>query len=86
VSWSGVTGPAVVGALPACSMPRQSALRSTSSGPAMSSKIDSFPGRFGMLDALFWWTGVAMWAGFGIGCIGMAIVDAHDRSVLQRGH
>jgi hypothetical protein len=37
-----------------------------------------------MLDAFFWWTGAAMWAGLGVAAMTMLLVEAHDRSILAR--
>jgi hypothetical protein len=37
-----------------------------------------------MLDALFWWTGLALWAGIGIGTMSFMLIDAHDQSILRR--
>jgi hypothetical protein len=37
-----------------------------------------------MIDALFWWSGLALWAGVGIGGLTLALIDAHDQSILRR--
>lgn len=37
-----------------------------------------------MLDAIFWWTGVAIWAGLVLGTVSYWLIDVHDKSI--RGH
>jgi hypothetical protein len=37
-----------------------------------------------MINALFWWSGLLLWAGVGIGNLALALIDAHDRSILRR--
>jgi hypothetical protein len=38
-----------------------------------------------MIDALFWYTGLAAWIIIAFGVVSTLIVEAHDRSVLRRG-
>ena len=37
-----------------------------------------------MLDALFWWTGMIVWIVILFGALSTIIIDAHDRSILNR--
>ena len=37
-----------------------------------------------MLDALFWWTGLIVWLVILFGAVSTIIIDAHDRSILNR--
>lgn len=37
-----------------------------------------------MFDALFWWTGVAMWAGLALGAMSYLLIDARDKSIRDR--
>jgi hypothetical protein len=36
------------------------------------------------INALFWWSGLVLWAGVGIGGLTLALIDAHDKSILRR--
>jgi hypothetical protein len=38
-----------------------------------------------MIDALFWYTGLAAWMLIVFGVVSMLVVEAHDRKVLDRG-
>jgi hypothetical protein len=38
-----------------------------------------------MIDAVFWYTGLAVWTLTMVGVVSMFVIDAHDRSVLKRG-
>jgi hypothetical protein len=38
-----------------------------------------------MIDALFWYTGLAAWCLIVLGVVSTLVVEAHDRSVLKRG-
>lgn len=38
-----------------------------------------------MIDALFWYTGLAAWLLILIGCLLALAIQAHDRSVARRG-
>jgi hypothetical protein len=38
-----------------------------------------------MIDALFWYTGLAAWTIIAFGVVSTLVVEAHDRSVLRRG-
>jgi hypothetical protein len=38
-----------------------------------------------MMDALFWYTGLAAWIFIVFGVVSMLLIEAHDRSVLGRG-
>jgi hypothetical protein len=38
-----------------------------------------------MIDALFWYTGLAAWILIVFGVVSTLVVDAHDRKVLGRG-
>jgi hypothetical protein len=38
-----------------------------------------------MLDALFWYTGLAAWVLIALGCLSLLAAEVHDRSVLSRG-
>ena len=38
-----------------------------------------------MIDALFWYTGLAAWVLIAMGCISLLAAEVHDRSVLSRG-
>jgi hypothetical protein len=38
-----------------------------------------------MIDALFWYTGLAAWIAIAFGVVSTLVVEAHDRSVLRRG-
>jgi hypothetical protein len=38
-----------------------------------------------MIDALFWYTGLAAWILIVIGVVSTLVVEAHDRKVLDRG-
>jgi hypothetical protein len=38
-----------------------------------------------MIDALFWYTGLAAWVLIVFGSVSTLVIDAHDRSVLRRG-
>jgi hypothetical protein len=37
-----------------------------------------------MINALFWWSGLVLWASVGIGGLVLALIDAHDQSILRR--
>jgi len=37
-----------------------------------------------MIDALFWYTGLAAWVLIVFGVASMFVIEAHDRSVLRR--
>jgi hypothetical protein len=41
-----------------------------------------------MINSLFWWSGLLPWAGVGISGLTLALIQAHDRSILRRqqGH
>jgi hypothetical protein len=38
-----------------------------------------------MIDALFWYTGLAAWVWIVFGCVSTLAIDAYDRSVMGRG-
>ena len=38
-----------------------------------------------MIDALFWYTGLAAWIIIAFGVVSTLVVEAHDRSVSRRG-
>ena len=38
-----------------------------------------------MIDALFWYTGLAAWVLIVFGCVSTLAIEAHDRSVMGRG-
>jgi hypothetical protein len=38
-----------------------------------------------MIDALFWYTGLAAWVLIVFGCVSTLVIEAHDRSVMGRG-
>ena len=38
-----------------------------------------------MIDALFWYTGLAAWIIVAFGVVSTLVIEAHDRSVLRRG-
>jgi hypothetical protein len=38
-----------------------------------------------MIDALFWYTGLAAWIVIVLGVVSTLIIEAHDRSVLGHG-
>jgi hypothetical protein len=38
-----------------------------------------------MIDALFWYTGLAAWIVIAFGVVSTLVIEAHDRSVLRRG-
>jgi len=38
-----------------------------------------------MIDALFWYTGLAAWVLIVFACASMIAADVHDRSILRRG-
>jgi hypothetical protein len=38
-----------------------------------------------MIDALFWYTGLAAWIIIAFSVVSTLVVGAHDRSVLRRG-
>jgi hypothetical protein len=38
-----------------------------------------------MIDALFWYTGLAAWCLIVFCVVSTLVVEAHDRSVLRRG-
>jgi hypothetical protein len=37
-----------------------------------------------MIDALFWYTGLAAWVLIVFGCVSTLVIEAHDRSVMRR--
>jgi hypothetical protein len=37
-----------------------------------------------MIDSLFWWSGLVLWASVGIGGLALALIDAHDQAILRR--
>jgi hypothetical protein len=39
-----------------------------------------------MIDALFWYTGLATWVLIALGCLSLLAAEVHDRSVQNRGH
>jgi hypothetical protein len=38
-----------------------------------------------MIDALFWYTGLAAWMLIAFACVSMLAAEVHDRSVARRG-
>jgi hypothetical protein len=38
-----------------------------------------------MIDALFWYTGLAAWILIVFGCVSTLAIEALDRSVMRRG-
>jgi hypothetical protein len=36
-----------------------------------------------MIDALFWYTGLAVWVLIVFGCVSTLLIEAHDRSVMR---
>jgi len=38
-----------------------------------------------MIDALFWYTGLAAWTLIVFGVVSTLVVEAHNRKVLERG-
>jgi hypothetical protein len=38
-----------------------------------------------MIDALFWYTGLAVWVLIALNVVGMLVIRAHDQSVFGRG-
>jgi hypothetical protein len=36
-----------------------------------------------MIDALFWYTGLAVWVLIVFGCVSTLVIEAHDRSVMR---
>jgi hypothetical protein len=38
-----------------------------------------------MIDALFWYTGLAAWALIMFGVVAALAIEAHDRSIARRG-
>jgi hypothetical protein len=38
-----------------------------------------------MIDALFWYTGLVAWILIVFGVVSTLVIEAHDRSILQRG-
>jgi hypothetical protein len=39
-----------------------------------------------MIDALFWYTGLATWVLIAFCCLSLLAAEVHDRSVQNRGH
>jgi hypothetical protein len=46
--------------------------------------LDPFRGEVAMINSLFWWSGLLLWAGVGISGLTLALAEAHDRSILRR--
>jgi hypothetical protein len=38
-----------------------------------------------MIDALFWYTGLAVWILIILDCLLIVAADAHDRAIFRRG-
>jgi hypothetical protein len=37
-----------------------------------------------MIDALFWYTGLAVWVFIVFGCVSTLLIEAHDRTILNQ--
>ena len=43
-------------------------------------------GRIRMIDAIFWYTGLAAWVLIVLACVSMLAAAVNDRSVARRGY